>query len=78
MLDENTFLSVEEALNDLPQFMAGVWEPALPSVTSLQAANGLDNGRGSEDVVQLRAAAGQRRCDRHRGSRCGQCEPAMS
>jgi iron complex outermembrane receptor protein len=49
MLDENTFISVEEALNDLPQFMAGGVGASSASVTSLQAANGLDNGRGSGD-----------------------------
>jgi iron complex outermembrane receptor protein len=49
-LEDNTFVSVEETLNDLPQFMAGGVGASSASVTSLQAANGLDNGRGSGDA----------------------------
>ncbi len=49
LIEDNTFISVEEALNDLPQFMAGGVGASSASVTSLQAANGLDNGRGSGD-----------------------------
>src|SRR5687767_1575095 len=40
--EDNTFISVEEALNDLPQFMAGGAQMSSGAVTGLQAANGLD------------------------------------
>jgi outer membrane receptor protein involved in Fe transport len=49
-LEENTFISIEEALNDLPQFMVGGVNNSTASVTSLQAANGLDGGRGAGDA----------------------------
>src|SRR5687768_14461568 len=41
-IDDSTFISLEEALNDLPQFMAGGVNNSAASVTNLQAANGLD------------------------------------
>ncbi len=49
-LDDNSFISIEEVLNDLPQFMAGGVGTSTGSVTGLQAANGLDGGRGSGDA----------------------------
>jgi outer membrane receptor protein involved in Fe transport len=49
-LEEKAFISVEEALNDLPQFMVGGVNNSTASVTSLQAANALDGGRGSGDA----------------------------
>jgi outer membrane receptor protein involved in Fe transport len=49
-LEDNAFVSVEEALNDLPQFMVGGVGMSAGAVTSLQAANGLDGGRGSGDM----------------------------
>ena len=49
-LEDNTFISVEEALNDLPQFMVGGVNNSSASVTSLQSANALDGGRGSGDA----------------------------
>src|SRR5689334_9206205 len=39
-LEDSTFISVEEALNDLPQFMAGGVGDGAAAVTGLQAANG--------------------------------------
>jgi outer membrane receptor protein involved in Fe transport len=49
-LEDSTFISVEEALNDLPQFMVGGAGMNAGAVTSLQGANGLDGGRGSGDM----------------------------
>ena len=49
-LEDNTFISVEEALNDLPQFMVGGVNNSSAAVTSLQSANALDGGRGSGDA----------------------------
>jgi iron complex outermembrane receptor protein len=51
--EDNTFISVEEALNDLPQFMAGGAGMGSGAVTGLQAANGLDGGRGSGDMFNM-------------------------
>jgi iron complex outermembrane receptor protein len=48
--ENNTFISVEEALNDLPQFMAGGVGMGSNAVTSLQGANGLEGGMGSGDA----------------------------
>lgn len=47
---DNAFISVEEALNDLPQFMAGGVGMSANAVTSLQGANGLEGGLGSGDA----------------------------
>ena len=52
-LEDSTFISVEEALNDLPQFMAGGVGNSAGAVTGLQAANGLDGGRGSGDMFNM-------------------------
>lgn len=49
-IEDSTFISVEEVLNDLPQFMAGGVSNSAAAVTGLQAANGLDSGRGSGDM----------------------------
>jgi iron complex outermembrane recepter protein len=51
--EDNTFISVEEALNDLPQFMVGGAGMGSGAVTGLQAANGLDGGRGSGDMFNM-------------------------
>lgn len=48
---DNAFISVEEALNDLPQFMAGGVGMNSGAVTSLQGANGLAGGLGSGDAM---------------------------
>jgi outer membrane receptor protein involved in Fe transport len=49
-LEDSSFISVEEALNDLPQFMVGGVNNSSAAVTSLQSANALDGGRGSGDA----------------------------
>ncbi|MDY6982347.1 MAG: TonB-dependent receptor plug domain-containing protein, partial [Pseudomonadota bacterium] len=49
--EDNTFISVEEALNDLPQFMAGGVGMSASAVTSMQAANGIAGGLGSGDAM---------------------------
>ncbi|MEY4640475.1 MAG: hypothetical protein RLZZ227_469 [Pseudomonadota bacterium] len=51
--EDNAFISVEEALNDLPQFMVGGAGMGSGAVTGLQAANGLDGGRGSGDMFNM-------------------------
>ena len=53
ILDDNAFISVEEALNDLPQFMAGGVNMSAAAVTGLQAANGLEGGLGSGDAFNM-------------------------
>lgn len=50
MFEDNAFISMEEALNDLPQFMAGGVGMSAGAVTSLQTANGLEGGYGSGDA----------------------------
>src|SRR5690606_8377110 len=50
LFEDNAFISVEEALNDLPQFMAGGVNMSANAVTSLQGANGLEGGLGSGDA----------------------------
>lgn len=50
ILEDSAFISVEEALNDLPQFMAGGVGMSANAVTSLQGANGLEGGLGSGDA----------------------------
>lgn len=52
-LEDSTFVSVEEALNDLPQFMVGGAAMGGNVVTSLQGANGLDGGRGTGDMFNM-------------------------
>ncbi len=49
-IEDSPFVSVEEALNDLPQFMAGGAGMTSGAVTSLQGANGVDGGRGTGDA----------------------------
>ncbi len=53
MLEDNTFISVEQALNELPQFMVGGAGMGAGAVTGLQAANALDGGRGSGDMFNM-------------------------
>jgi iron complex outermembrane receptor protein len=52
-LEDNAFVSVEEALNDLPQFMVGGPGMSGAAVTSLQGANGVDGGRGTGDMFNM-------------------------
>jgi outer membrane receptor protein involved in Fe transport len=49
-IEDSPFISVEEALNDMPQFMAGGAGMTSAAVTSLQGANGVDGGRGTGDA----------------------------
>jgi len=49
-IEDSPFISVEEALNDLPQFMVGGAGMTSGAVTSLQGANGVDGGRGTGDA----------------------------
>ncbi len=49
-IEDSPFISVEEALNDLPQFMAGGAGLTSAAVTTLQGANGVDGGRGTGDA----------------------------
>jgi outer membrane receptor protein involved in Fe transport len=51
--EDNAFISVEEALNDLPQFMVGGAGMNGGAVTSLQGANGMDGGRGTGDMFNM-------------------------
>ena len=53
LFEDNAFISVEEALNDLPQFMAGGVGMSSGAVTSLQAANGSANTLESIDYTAL-------------------------
>ena len=53
MLEDNAFVSVEEALNDLPQFMVGGPGMSSGAVTTLQGANGVDGGRGTGDMFNM-------------------------
>lgn len=50
LFEDNAYISVEEALNDLPQFMAGGVNMSASAVTTLQGANGLEGGLGSGDA----------------------------
>lgn len=49
-LEDNAFISIEEALNDLPQFMAGGVGMNASAVTGLSGANGLEGGLGTGDA----------------------------
>ncbi len=49
-IEESTSISVEQALNELPQFMVGGAGLSSAAVTSLQGANGVDGGRGTGDA----------------------------
>ena len=49
-IEDSPFISVEEALNDLPQFMVGGAGMTSGAVTSLQGANGVDGVRGTGDA----------------------------
>ncbi len=53
MFEDHAFISVEQALNELPQFMVGGAGMSAGAVTGLQAANGLDGGRGSGDMFNM-------------------------
>lgn len=50
-IDDAAFISLEEMLNDMPQFMVGGAGMSSATVTSLQGANGLDGGRGTGDAM---------------------------
>jgi iron complex outermembrane recepter protein len=52
-LEDSTYISIEQALNDLPQFMAGGVGNSAGVVTSNTAANALDGGRGSGDQFNM-------------------------
>jgi outer membrane receptor protein involved in Fe transport len=52
-LEDNAFVSIEEALNDLPQFMVGGPGMSGAAVTTLQGANGVDGGRGTGDMFNM-------------------------
>jgi outer membrane receptor protein involved in Fe transport len=52
-LEDNAFVSVEEALNDLPQFLVGGAGMSGAAVTTLQGANGVDGGRGTGDMFNM-------------------------
>ncbi len=52
-LEDKAFISVEQALNELPQFMAGGVSNSAGVVTSNTAANALDGGRGSGDMFNM-------------------------
>jgi iron complex outermembrane recepter protein len=51
--EDSAFISVEEALNELPQFMVGGAGMNAGAVTSLQGANGMDGGRGTGDMFNM-------------------------
>src|SRR5690606_17678708 len=53
LLENSAFISVEQALNELPQFMVGGVGMGAGAVTSLQGANGLDGGRGTGDMFNM-------------------------
>jgi len=53
LFEDSAFISVEQALNELPQFMVGGATMSSTAVTNLQAANGLDGGRGSGDMFNM-------------------------
>lgn len=52
-LEDSAFISIEQALNELPQFMAGGVGMSAGVVTSNTAANALDGGRGSGDMFNM-------------------------
>jgi outer membrane receptor protein involved in Fe transport len=52
-LEDKAYISVEEALNDLPQFMAGGVGNNAGVITSNTQANALDGGRGSGDAFNM-------------------------
>ena len=53
LFEDSAFISVEQALNDLPQFMVGGVNMSSAAVTGLQAANGLEGGLGSGDAFNM-------------------------
>lgn len=53
LLENSAYISVEQALNELPQFMVGGVGMSAGAVTSLQGANGLDGGRGTGDMFNM-------------------------
>jgi iron complex outermembrane recepter protein len=58
-LEDSSYISIEETLNDLPQFMAGGigngtgGNTAAATVTSLSAATGANGGNGSGDMFNM-------------------------
>ncbi|HEX6993363.1 MAG TPA: TonB-dependent receptor [Gammaproteobacteria bacterium] len=53
LFEDSAFISIEQALNDLPQFMVGGVNMSASAVTSLQAANGLEGGLGTGDAFNM-------------------------
>ncbi|HXC57969.1 MAG TPA: hypothetical protein VN645_01560, partial [Steroidobacteraceae bacterium] len=52
-IEDKAYISIEQALNELPQFMAGGVGMSAGVVTSNTQANGLDGGRGSGDAFNM-------------------------
>src|SRR5690348_2687465 len=52
-IEDKAYISVEQALNELPQFMVGGVGNNAGVVTSNTQANGLDGGRGSGDAFNM-------------------------
>ena len=52
-LEESSYVSLEETLNDMPQFMAGGVGTSAGVTTNLSTATGLDGGRGSGDMFNM-------------------------
>lgn len=52
-IEDSAFISLEQALNELPQFMAGGATMGAGVVTSNTQANALDGGRGSGDMFNM-------------------------
>jgi outer membrane receptor protein involved in Fe transport len=52
-IEDSAFISLEQALNELPQFMAGGATMNGAVVTSNTQANALDGGRGSGDMFNM-------------------------
>ena len=52
-IEDSAFISLEQALNELPQFMAGGATMSGAVVTSNTQANALDGGRGSGDMFNM-------------------------
>jgi len=53
LIEDSAFVSIEEVLNDLPQFMVGGVNMSAAAVTNLQAANGLEGGLGTGDAFNM-------------------------
>jgi outer membrane receptor protein involved in Fe transport len=52
-LEDSSYISIEQALNDLPQFMSGGVSNGAGAVTNLTTATALDGGRGSGDQFNM-------------------------